>query len=392
MGRPFFNVVRLGLLLGVLGSTFSLATSSVLRKVDPHRVRRERRTDNANPQGPSPRCELVQKALVEVETLIDAARPLAIGSASRTNTEEQLNLFVAKLNRTSLRKDSALMSSKSLHSLASQLRRESSLLLNDLVQSAAKEATNPVTKDFLRTLRLCASCDDYDRVGEMFDGGYIICADGLKSSGLVGAYSYGINGYDGWGMDIAERYDVPLFEYDCFDKRRPDPCSGCNVTFVPQCLEGNNRSIERENFHTFSEHVARNGHSHAANSSIMLKIDIEGAEWDVFAEETETSLQQVRQITAELHHIQDEHRHGLFLKAMQSLLDAGFSVTHLHGNNHGPMLQYGPYSVPAVLEISLIRRSQDASKQCPDDIPYSIPEDQRCDIWRPELPDAKLPS
>jgi len=263
--------------------------------------------------------------------------------------------------------------------------------LNGVLQSVADESTDPVTKAFLRTLRLCARCNDFERVGENYDGGYIICADGLKNSGLKGAYSYGISGYDGWGMDIAQRYKIPLYEYDCFNKNAPKPCSGCQVKFSPECIRGNNETNPNSAFKTFTEHIKLNGQSNAPPSSLMLKVDVEGAEWNVFESENASTLSQVRQITTELHHLQHKHKHGHYLKAVRSLLDAGFSIAHLHGNNHGPLVKFGRYAVPAVLELTMVRRPEGSPKQCPTDIPYSIPLDQRCCIWGFELPDAKLP-
>jgi hypothetical protein len=343
-------------------------------------VERHDGTRNMESTDQIPKCELVQRALSEAE------HHLSVGE------HRNLGYMLAKLNSSALSSNQELMGAADARSLVSKLRQQSSELLNDVIQSAASEAPNSVTKEFLRTLRLCARCNDYERVGENFDGGYVICADELKNSGLVGAYSYGINGYDGWGMNIAQRFKIPLFEYDCFDHRAPEPCAGCDVTFFPKCIRGNNQTYSNMAYGTFTEHIANNGQDNSANSSIMLKIDVEGAEWKVFAQENKTSLRQVRQITTELHGIGNEYNHPLYLKAMRSLLDAGFAVTHLHGNNHGPMLSYGPYTVPAVLEVSLIRRSANASRQCPDDIPYSIPEDQRCNVWKPELPNAILPS
>jgi len=320
------------------------------------------------------RCNVVQRALAEVN-----------------KPSTKLDTVMAQFNTTALKSNLALMGSKTLTDFASRVRDESSMQLNGVLQSAADESTDPVTKAFLRTLRLCARCNDFERVGENYDGGYIICADGLKNSGLKGAYSYGINGYDGWGMDLAQRYKIPLYEYDCFDKRAPKPCTGCQVKFSPQCIQGNNESSSMPAFKTFTEHVKLNGQSSAPPSSLMLKVDVEGAEWNVWGDETISSLSQVRQITTELHGISNEYRHGQYLKAMRSLLDAGFSIAHLHGNNHGPMLKYGKYTVPAVLELTMVRRPEGAPKQCPTDIPYSIPEDQRCYFWGYELPAAKLP-
>jgi len=265
----------------------------------------------------------------------------------------------------------------------------SSESLNDLLQASADASQSQPTVDFLRTLRLCARCGDFERVGEPHDGGYIICADGLANSGLQAAFSYGIQGRDGWGMDLASRYRLPLFEFDCFDHTRPTPCYGCQATFVPECIKGNNE-YKAVNYKTLSEHLAEHGYGHAADSSLLLKVDVEGAEWNVFSQESPHSLRQFRQINLELHDVGRTEQHALYHQAMQAVLNAGFSVAHLHGNNHGHMAYFGQYMVPNFMEVTLIR--QGGSGHCPADIPYRIPEDQTCNPVRGELPNARLPS
>ena len=70
-------------------------------------------------------------------------------------------------------------------------------------------------------------------------GGYVTCMDGLDQ-GLAGIYSYGINGFDGWGMEMASRYKLPLNEYDCTNFNAPAACSGCDVHFHGECILENN--------------------------------------------------------------------------------------------------------------------------------------------------------
>lgn len=266
--------------------------------------------------------------------------------------------------------------------LAGLARELSSRHLNDVLQSAANEAQQGTAQDFLRTLRLCGTCADFIRVGEPNDGGYIMCADGLSDGGLLGAYSYGINGYDGWGMGVASMFHVPLYEFDCFDTRQPGACPGCQVRFSPQCVEGNFEGKPGA-YGTMTQHMQANGHAAVANGTLLLKLDVEGAEWAVFSQEHAATLSKFRQINTELHGIGAKAYDPVSLQAMQKILASGFSVVHLHGNNNAGTAKFGQYSVPDVLEVTLVRSATGAA--CANRPPQHIPEDRPCN---PEWGDA----
>ena len=149
------------------------------------------------------------------------------GSSDLLNMEKDISQLCALAsvhasfsgNQTGSNKSSDLLKmAKDVSQLSMQASIHASRSLSDLI-SAAAATQSPYTPayKFLQHLRLCGTCQKFERAGERYDGGYIICADGLGDDTLKGAYSYGISGYDGWGMDMATRYHVPLYEYDCYD-------------------------------------------------------------------------------------------------------------------------------------------------------------------------------
>jgi len=294
-----------------------------------------------------------------------------------------------------------------------------SLSLNHKIQAYADTLKKGVTHDFLRTLRLCAPCKKYERFGEDNDGGYVMCTDGLDK-GLVGAYSYGINGFDGWGMAIASRYKIPLNEYDCTSSKRPKVCKGCEVHFHGECIMHNNgdAEVEAENmrgigdqraadnegeaststkvtaksFKTLSQMFKDAGQANAKERSLMLKIDVESAEWKVFAEEPVENMKKFREIVVEYHWIHEVDKHKLYLQAVKKIEQAGFSVAHMHGNNYGgPMQEYGDYQIPDVIEVTYI---QTPKKGCAANIPYHSDLDMpnNPDPQWGEMDDAVLPT
>merc|ERR1719174_2147334 len=191
--------------------------------------------------------------------------------------------------------------------------RKQSLALDHLLQSAANKLEPGHTREFLKTLRLCAPCEHFERIGESHDGGYVTCTDGLDK-GLVGALSYGINGFDGWGMAVADRYKIPLNEYDCTNNKEPAVCKGCEVHFHNECILDADGDAQ-DKFKTLSEQLEDSGNMNVADRSLLLKIDVEAAEWKIFAEEPVENMRKFREIVVEYHWINKVEDHELYAEA-----------------------------------------------------------------------------
>lgn len=311
----------------------------------------------------------------------------------------------------------AMLRSSSSWTEHAVLKAQAESLDRKIQRYAARLEPGP-TREFLKTLRLCAPCHNYKRFGEDNDGGYVMCNDGLDQ-GLVGAYSYGINGFDGWGMAVASRFHIPLNEYDCTNSKHPKVCEGCDVHFHNQCIlnedgnpdeaaaglrgVGDQRAQDNEgeadtssrvtgaNFKTLSQMFQESGQANVKDRSLLLKIDVESAEWKVFAEEPLENLKKFREIVVEYHWIHETDKHMLYEEAVKRIEQAGFSVAHMHGNNYGgPMQQYGEYSIPDVIEVTYIQTPKEG---CAKDIPYHSRLDMpnNADPSWAEMPDAVLP-
>jgi hypothetical protein len=262
--------------------------------------------------------------------------------------------------------------------------RAESQALNHSLQAVANNLAPGPTRDFLRMLNLCAPCQHYERFGEANDGGYVMCTDGLES--VLGAFSYGISGYDGWGMGVASKYRLRLDEYDCTNLAEPSRCQGCDVHFHPECIL-NVYGSPKLNYKTLAQQLQESGNGNAADRSLLLKIDIEAAEWDVLADETVENLKKFREVVVEYHGIEQTDKHDLYHKAVQKLEQAGFSVTHLHGNNCCGTTFFGQYSIPNVIEVTYIPTPPQG---CATNIPYRLPQDSP-NLGGADLPDAVLP-
>ena len=160
------------------------------------------------------------------------------------------------------------------------------------------------------------------RFGEGHDGGYPLCANLLGN--VRTGYSYGISGYDGWGCDVSRQLHVAVHQYDCFDVREPS-CPGGRTVFHAECV-GTKQSVEDGRpFDSISGQFSRNGD---ADRRVVMKIDVEGAEWDAFLFAPDAVLQQIDQLDVEFHHVEDPK----YVAAVQRL-KRFFYVAHVHYNN-----------------------------------------------------------
>ena len=191
------------------------------------------------------------------------------------------------------------------------------------VRAALFDELKPVT------LKNC----DLKRYGGPNDGGYLMCANLVQ--GVQTLYSYGIDTEDNWGCQLSRQLNVPVHQYDCFTEERPT-CEKGLFVFHDECVGTRTETIDGNLFDTLPNQIARN---HDTTSRLIVKIDIEGAEWDSLLATPDAVLDRIEQMPMELHGV-DEPR---FLEVVRRL-KTRFYLVNLHFNNfacsaeHAPML------------------------------------------------------
>jgi hypothetical protein len=214
--------------------------------------------------------------------------------------------------------------------------------------------------DLLRPVAL-SNCE-LERFGETNDGGYLMCANLL--SGVQSGYSYGISGYDKWGCDISTRLDVPVHQYDCFNTTQPS-CIFGDTVFHAECVGDTAETIDGRVFDTVERQFAKNGDS---AKRIVLKIDVEGAEWDSFLSASDEVLSQIDQVAVEFHWLEDEQFRWIqdekHLRVVERLKQF-FEIAHLHFNNASCIGDLAPFPSWAyeVLFVSKRLAVVDASRR-----------------------------
>jgi hypothetical protein len=188
-----------------------------------------------------------------------------------------------------------------------------------------------------------ANCD-LERFGEPHDGGYPLCANLL--SRIKAGYSYGISGYDGWGCEVSRRLHVRVHQYDCFDLREPS-CPGGQTAFHGECIGTVKAEQDGRPFDTLASQFARNGD---ASTPLVMKIDVEGAEWDAFLLTPDSALSQIDQLDVEFHGVDDPK----YVAAMRRLKQF-FYIAHVHYNNFSCDSSLAPFPSWA-FEVLLVNK------------------------------------
>ncbi|WP_395630427.1 discoidin domain-containing protein [Aquidulcibacter sp.] len=208
---------------------------------------------------------------------------------------------------------------------------------HDAIASAVKLLT-PVTVTNLEKVRVGNPSGD---------GGYVLL-DMFKA--MTQAFSYGISDDATFEEDFADRgMTIAMFDH------RIDqlPSHHERFVFVRLGLAG---STSDDGMLAPLSHQLKHLPS---SESMLLKVDIEGWEWDWLKSESVSALSKFSQMAFELHDLQklaDPAWRENFCSCMEKLLE-NHVIFHVHANNHrAPVLIEG-IKVAPVLEVALVKKS-----------------------------------
>jgi hypothetical protein len=198
------------------------------------------------------------------------------------------------------------------------------------------------------------------RFGTSSDGGYVMLDD---LEGIVGALSIGVGDNADWDLAMAAR-GLCVEQFDgTIDS---PPLTHERLRFHKQMLLADGEvSLKRLT-------------EDAVPDTLILKVDIEGSEWEVFDAIDERTLGAFSQILCEFHHLS-----GLAVESKRTLIARVFSklttthaVFHVHANNCAPFYVIGNVPVPVCIELSLASRSRYSFE--PSDELFPTPLDASC--------------
>jgi hypothetical protein len=188
------------------------------------------------------------------------------------------------------------------------------------------------------------------RFGIKRDGGYVV-VDNYK-------YDFFISG--GVGTDVS-------FEFDFIEQNKISGVVLDGTVEAPNLPKG--FCFVKKNIGSINSEYTSNLVEYIQNyKNIFLKLDVEGAEWDLFTSEFSNHLDKIKQMTIELHHIFSDNP-----KVLQSLelLSKTHHLVHIHENNNcQQFFNIGGNDYPETFELTFLRK--DCRVRGLNDIPFPV--------------------
>lgn len=193
-----------------------------------------------------------------------------------------------------------------------------------------------------------SSPSPYIRIGRSNDGGYVMLDD-FRQRKI--AYSIGIADDVSWDLDMANR-SIDVYMYDHTIAGLPMEHERFHYFQVGL---GCARNIEDPRLKSLSQLMTENGHMD--EYGMILKVDIEGAEWDVLCDIEEDILKHFSQIVFEFHGLIFPENEEKICRALDKL-NRTHQLVHLHPNNYGSYLLLGGALLPELIEGTYLLRDE----------------------------------
>ena len=140
---------------------------------------------------------------------------------------------------------------------------------------------------------------------------------------------------------------MPVHQYDCFTPHRPS-CAGGRTIYHDECIGPKEETIDRRPFDTLANQIAKNADS---GRRLIVKMDIEGAEWDSLLATPDEVLDRIDQLPIELHGVNEPR----FLELVRKLKKTFYPVS-LHFNNFACVADVEPFPALAYQVLFVNKR------------------------------------
>jgi hypothetical protein len=205
------------------------------------------------------------------------------------------------------------------------------------------------------------------RIGRKYDGGYVILND-FKNVKI--AYSFGISREISFDKGLADK-NIDVFMYDHTISKLPYE----NHRFHWKKIGLASEKVKEKNMKTLDELIRENNHSNEKN--MILKIDIEASEWNIFQNLSISTLKQFKQIVGEFH-FNDKNK-LIYLDILKKI-QITHQIIHLHCNNcRYNIINIEGYYLCPLLEITLIQRELYSFKNFQNTFPINGLDFRNCE-------------
>jgi hypothetical protein len=205
------------------------------------------------------------------------------------------------------------------------------------------------------------------RYGAEGDSGYIYLEEPFNKSDIV--YSYGLDSaVEDISFDLAcSDLNKQVFMYDASIEKPAE--NRKEFTFKKEFLTAEN----------FSIHIKENDHENETN--MILKMDIEGSEYDCIYKNIDLVEKHFSQISIEVHNVHQYEKTKAQQDFWREILKR-YNIYHIHGNAYESMQD----GIPDCLEISFLRKDFEIGEK--EDRTYPIEGLDFCNVA--DGPDFKI--
>lgn len=223
----------------------------------------------------------------------------------------------------------------------------------------------PITSDSLRLVR----------VGGDHDGGYVMADD---FDGVVGAISIGVGPDVTWDRAISDR-GIRVAMFDPTVRRLPERVERGQFFRV-----GIGQASGSSTYRPLPELVTMA--NLPGHGDLLLKVDVEGAEWPSFERVEASHLQRCRQLAFEFHGLGALHDTASADRILTVLasLSAHHAPIHVHANNYDDLVRFDGNWFPNAIEVTYLRRDRLGDARPTEVIADAL--DRPCDPRVPEIP------
>lgn len=208
--------------------------------------------------------------------------------------------------------------------------------------------------------------EDLVRIGMPDDGGYFMLDD---FSNISCAYSFGIGTDWSWDVAISEK-GIPVFMFDPFNAaflKSSNLLKNTRLKFYDKGITGESKqpvlnsglfSPERklytlETLLKFDENFDK--------TNMLLKLDVEGWEWNVLPNISSSTLSKFVQIVVELHWfekmVRSDENFSSLLRSLQTL-NKTHQLVWVNGHNGCDYCVLGGVPFPHAIEATFVRRDR----------------------------------
>ena len=183
------------------------------------------------------------------------------------------------------------------------------------------------------------------RIGQNRDGGYVLFSPIAEGSVV---YSFGLGNNVDWDLAMAEMgFDIYMYDHTIYAL----PTEHERFHFFKSGISG---VPGKPNLKTIDECLKAN--NHIGRKDIVLKMDVEGAEWEFLNNISLETLQQFSQIVFEMHGLSDLSKASEIIPALEKLSKTHQAI-HIHANNYCGKFKVCGILMPDAIELTLVRKS-----------------------------------